>query len=690
MVKNCVCGFLGCLLFLIAVAQTDTINTQKDSLLKEVIVTAFNFNGQWKDVPGSIALVSAKDLTRFSSTSFVPILNSLPGVRMEERSPGSYRIALRGSSLRAPFGVRNIKVYLNEIPLSDGTGNTYINLLDLQSVSQIEIAKGPASSMYGAGTGGAILLNKSLQFSDSTKQSFNLALSVGAFGMNQQQGEWISTNKKMVSSLLINRLVAAGYREQSFLEKNGLVWQTAIKTSKSIFNSLLFITDLNYGTPGGITAVQMELNPRLSRQPTVLLPGALQQKTAVYNQTIFGAVSTKYQFNQQNSVKWFVSLNRTSFKNPFITNYEQRHETNINIGFQHIYSRFISNNLIQWINGVELLLNESLINNYTNNAGITGAVISKDVVFSKQQFFFSQLKFQIAHKILITAGFSTNQQLYNYKRLTDLQPNLNTRVISAPFVPRIAMSYPIWKNIALYLAAANGFSSPSLAEVRPSDGNFYPFLEAEKGWNVEAGLKGNFFNNLLLVDISYYRFKLNDAIVSRTDLIGAAYFVNAGSTMQAGGELLIKSNLINRKSGVIQHLSINGSLSYQPYRFLEYRQGAITYDGNNITGIPKTIVFIGIQSQFTKGYYFNLSINASGRIPLNDANTVFADNYQLVQSKMGKIIHWRRNTIELFIGGDNLFNQLYSLGNDINAAGNRFFNPAPSKNFYGGIRIGFQ
>ena len=671
-------------------AQSDTISFQKDSILKEVIVTAFNTNERWKEVPGSIALVSSKDLASFSSLSFVPVLNSLPGVRMEERSPGSYRVSLRGSSLRSPFGVRNIKVYWNEIPLSDATGNTYINLLDLQSVSQIEIAKGPASSMYGAGTGGAILLNQPILLSDSINQSFHFGLSVGAFGMNQQQGEWKYSNKKFSSSLQIHRLVTDGYREQSFLQKNGLVWQTAMKTRKSIFNTLLFLTDLNYGTPGGITPAQMQLNPQLSRQPTATLPGSVQQNTAVFNRTIFGAISHKHQFNEYHSIKWFVSLNRTEFKNPFITNYEQRNETNMNIGFQHVYTPLNNNNKIQWVNGIELLMNESLINNYLNNAGIAGNVISKDVVFSKQQFFFSQLKWQVVKKLLVTAGFSSNQQLYDYKRLSDAQPILNSRIINAPFVPRIAMSFQATKNMFLYLVAAKGFSSPSLAEVRPSDGNFYPFLEAERGWNFEAGVKGNIFGNHLILDLSYYRFKLNNAIVRRNDVAGAEYFINAGSSLQEGIELLIKNNLISRKTGIMRQLLINGSLSYQPYRFLEYKQGVNSFNGNAITGVPKTIVFIGIQSLLLNGYYFNLSINAASRIPLNDANTVFTESNQLVQAKMGKLVQWKKYEIDAFIGADNLLNQLYSLGNDINAAGNRYFNPAPSKNFYAGIRIGFQ
>jgi iron complex outermembrane receptor protein len=48
---------------------------------------------------------------------------------MEERSPGSYRLNIRGSSLRSPFGVRNVKIYYNNIPFTDPGGNTYLNSL---------------------------------------------------------------------------------------------------------------------------------------------------------------------------------------------------------------------------------------------------------------------------------------------------------------------------------------------------------------------------------------------------------------------------------------------------------------------------------------------------------------------------------------------------------------------------------
>ena len=50
----------------------------------------------------------------------------------------------------------NVKVYWNNIPYTDPTGNTPLNLLDLNNMDRIETIKGPSGSIYGAGIGGVL------------------------------------------------------------------------------------------------------------------------------------------------------------------------------------------------------------------------------------------------------------------------------------------------------------------------------------------------------------------------------------------------------------------------------------------------------------------------------------------------------------------------------------------------------
>src|ERR1044071_3395085 len=136
-------------------AQSDTT---KEANLPDVIVKAYEQGKKWKEEPAAVNFVGKGSLERFSPSSIVQAVNSTPGVRMEERSPGSYRFNIRGSSLRSPFGVRNIKVYYNDIPITDPGGHTYLNQLGYYNFNSIEIIKGPGSSLYGAGTGGVLLI----------------------------------------------------------------------------------------------------------------------------------------------------------------------------------------------------------------------------------------------------------------------------------------------------------------------------------------------------------------------------------------------------------------------------------------------------------------------------------------------------------------------------------------------------
>ncbi len=77
-----------------------------------MIVKAYEQNRKLIEVAAPVSLTGQEQLNRFSNMNILPALNITPGVSMEERSPSSYRLNIRGSSLRSPFGVRDVKIYL--------------------------------------------------------------------------------------------------------------------------------------------------------------------------------------------------------------------------------------------------------------------------------------------------------------------------------------------------------------------------------------------------------------------------------------------------------------------------------------------------------------------------------------------------------------------------------------------------
>jgi len=107
--------------------------------LSEVILKAYEQNRQLKASSVAVNYISQEQLQRFNNSNILTAMNNTPGVRMEERSPGSYRLNLRGSTLRSPFGVRNVKIYWDGIPFTDPGGNTYLNQLSFYNFNSLEV-----------------------------------------------------------------------------------------------------------------------------------------------------------------------------------------------------------------------------------------------------------------------------------------------------------------------------------------------------------------------------------------------------------------------------------------------------------------------------------------------------------------------------------------------------------------------
>ncbi|MEP7324281.1 MAG: TonB-dependent receptor, partial [Saprospiraceae bacterium] len=84
--------------------QNDTISSlSKD--LNEIEIHAYSSRSDLIRIPAALQVLR-DSLHLDQSFSFAGLLNQSPGVKIEERSPGSYRLSIRGSTLRSPFGVR--------------------------------------------------------------------------------------------------------------------------------------------------------------------------------------------------------------------------------------------------------------------------------------------------------------------------------------------------------------------------------------------------------------------------------------------------------------------------------------------------------------------------------------------------------------------------------------------------------
>jgi iron complex outermembrane receptor protein len=610
---------------------------------------------------------------------------------MEERSPGSYRLSIRGSQLRSPFGVRNVKVYWNDIPFTDPGGNTPLNLVDFNHISRAEVIKGPAGSIYGAGTGGAVLLYSPVAPAGEQSGQVNvLGGSYGLFGIN---GAYQLGSEKSNLYLSYAHQQSDGYRVNSAMRRDAFHLRSQFFTSaKRTLSVHALYSDLYYQTPGGLNLEQFNTDPRQARPATRVLPGAEEQRAAIYTKYVTLGVAQQYTFSPrlENVTSLYGSYN--DFANPFITNYEQRAEGGFGGRTRFTYQATMFGQEVRLVGGGEYQWGNSLVRNYGNRGGQRDTLQTDDRIRPRQYFAFAQAEVEMPLGFTATVGVSYNQLRFRFVRQSDVPAEDQTRRYSPVLSPRFALLKRFGENLAARASISYGFSPPSQGELRPSEGTFNPSLAPERGINYEAGLRGSALSERLTFDVVAFSLQLSETVVRRTVENGAEYFVNAGRTAQNGLEAAFSYLLVGTEEGgnpgrFLQRLRGWGSFAYNDFRFRNYRQGENDYSGNRVTGVAPTVTVAGLDAETRPGFYANLTFTFTDFIPLNDANTAYANDYALLGARLGYRRNLKQNSLEVFAGIDNALDETYSLGNDINAVGGRYYNAAAPRNYYAGLRL---
>jgi iron complex outermembrane receptor protein len=661
--------------------------------LQEVVVKAYEQNRKLIEVPASIGLLDEAQLNRFGNGSILYAINTIPGIRMEERSPASYRLNFRGSSLRSPFGVRDVKVYYNEIPLSDPNGNTYLNGLSFYNFQSLEAIKGPAGSLYGAAIGGALLIRT---LPSVWEPGVNLDYTTGSFAMNNIHTNVLWGDSSHHNDFDFNHISSNGYRIQTQSRRDIATWETQLKaTEKQVIHAYIYYSDLFYQTPGGLTQTQFDQDPRQARPAAGTSPSAVQAQAAIYQKTFVAGFSNEYYLSPlwQNTTSVYGSY--TDFRNPGIRVYEIRKEPHFGGRTVFQYKRKIHSAELQVNFGAEGQKGFFTTADYANNQGSAGLLQTNENINNWQYMAFAQADLKFGNGWIITAGASFNKSSIEYASLSPLPPLDQTRIFENKIAPRLAVLKRITPTISLFASAAKGFSPPTVSELLTSSGVIGYNLQPEDGIDYEGGIRGNLFQDKLYFDVDAFFFHIKNAIVQRIDTNNVYYYVNAGSTRQNGIESYLSYQLIDHPQQAISHLKLWASYTWYDFHYHSFidvnsqSSTVINYSGNQLPGVPTQTLVAGLDISTSMGFYANLTYTYTDHTPLNDANTAYAGSYNLLGARAGyRTIFNRRLKLEIFGGVDNVFNTTYSLGDDFNAAAGKYFNAAAGINYYVGLSLG--
>jgi len=126
---------------------------------EDIIVTAQKREQLLIDVPQSISVVSGATLEQQQATNFQDYLKLVPGLQLDQSTPGNGRLILRGVNTGGVASA--VATYVDETPFGSSTGLANGAVLagdfDTFDVARVEVLRGPQGTLYGASSLGGLL-----------------------------------------------------------------------------------------------------------------------------------------------------------------------------------------------------------------------------------------------------------------------------------------------------------------------------------------------------------------------------------------------------------------------------------------------------------------------------------------------------------------------------------------------------
>ena len=126
---------------------------------EDVVVTAQKREQSLVDVPQSVSVVTGATLERQQATNFQDYLKLVPGLQLDQSTPGFGRLVLRG--LNTGGVASTVAVYQDETVFGSSTSGANGAILagdfDTFDVARVEVLRGPQGTLYGANSLGGVV-----------------------------------------------------------------------------------------------------------------------------------------------------------------------------------------------------------------------------------------------------------------------------------------------------------------------------------------------------------------------------------------------------------------------------------------------------------------------------------------------------------------------------------------------------
>ena len=557
----------------------------------------------YKNIPGSLYVLTEKDLDRNQPISAQDALKKVPGINVVETDGyGFYpRIGIRGIG-----STMSKKVLLLEdgapIALGPYTDPSSYYSPPIERMEKVEVLKGSGSLAYGPSTIGGVInyITRDPSKSDGPR----IKLSAGTQSNKNILAEYGARWDEHHASISMLKKDGDGWRHTPF-SLTDVVMKAGTRIGSDHYVGIKYT---NYDQSSkhtylGLTEYEYQNNYKQNKAVNDQM-FLKRESIDVTTMSDLGDNSTWNNLFYWNSAKrdWW-RQSHTQGGSPVISTMGSTadgrlrrfdvlgldsrltkryklggHNQEIHIGVKAHEERMM-NRRARAISLNSYAVDES----YTYGDYVDG-YRDRDFRKAKALALYLQNRTQVTDQLAVTPGVRVER--YNQKRANQMMQKSGSSS-NTEIVPGLGLTYDVTKETVLFVGVHKGFSPPTVADAISSAG-VPEDLDAERSTNFELGLRGKWARGDY--EFTAFRLDFDNQIISKSASGGSGtQLTNAGKTLNQGLEFAGSWK-------PHQYWKLSGSYTWLPIAKLDGTRivSGQNRDGNRLTYAPKHTINAGV------------------------------------------------------------------------------------------------
>jgi iron complex outermembrane receptor protein len=676
----------------------------KPVVLQEVVVTATRVEESSFDLPVSIDRVDRSVIREDKpQVNLSESLNRVPGIVVQNRQnyAQDLQVSSRGFGGRSTFGVRGLRLIADGIPATMPDGQGQAATFSLSSADRIEVLRGPFSSLYGNAAGGVIQIFTADGPPEPTVSGGIFAGSYDTWKVGAQFG---GTSGRLNYLGDVSRFQTEGYRDHSAARRDHL--NTKLKYDAGdrgvvtlVVNSL---DQPETQDPLGLTAAQVAQNRRQ------VDPGAITFNTRksiaqtqiglTYALAVTGNDRLEARaYTGDRQVTQFLAI-------PLTTQAAATHSGGVvdldrsygGAGLRWTHSTALVGMPFTASAGIDYDRQAERRMGLLNNNGVAGAVKRNEDDTVHNTDVYVQAEWQLASRWNLLAGVRHSRVDFDSRDyfIAPGNPNDSGSVQFSRTTPAAGLTFKLTPELNLYGNVGRGFETPTFAELayRPGGATGLNFaLRPALSLHREIGVKSKLGDTMRL-NLALFRIDVTDEIVVDTNAGGRSTFKNASRTRREGAEAAWDGRFSHGFEAAIAYTLLNARFT-EPFTTVISTPSVLrtVNPGSRLPGVPRQTLYGELVWRYAPaGFHAAIEGRYTSRIYVNDPNTEAAGAYTVWNLRAGFEQRARNWRISEFVRVDNVMNREYIGSVIVAEANNRFYEPAPTRNYLIGVQASLQ